>query len=273
MISKISVKDICYRYPSEEKNALKSISAEFETGVFYAIVGKNGSGKSTLARMLNALLIPERGIVTSCGMETANHLNHPEIREKVSMIFEDPETQLVCQTVEEEIAFGPENIGLPVEEIKKRVKDALRLTGIEHLAKRPTGSLSIGEKQLVAIAGALAMNPSFIVSDESTSMLDFESRKRIIELYIKLVQNGIGIIHITHFLEEASLSDCVLVLDDGYIAESGKPIEVLGNPETLMKFSLDPLPVTDVVLELRNLGYEAPHGILSTGELLEWLKC
>lgn len=267
----INVRGLYYAYPDDQV-ALRGINFDFKPGTFYTILGRNGSGKSTLARTLNALLIPTKGKVYSCGLDTHNPSNHIRIRSTVAMVFQDPATQIVCNTVEEEIAFGPENLGLPPEEIKRRVEEAIRLAGVEELRTRATTRLSLGEKQLVAIAGALAMKPSFLISDESTSMLDFEARKRVLDIFLRLKDTGTGIIHITHFLEEAGFSDFSIIMEDGKISDFGTPQEILGNPENVLRKGLEPLIVTEIVRQLKNLGETIDDNIITVGGLLAWLK-
>lgn len=237
----------------------------------YALLGRNGSGKSTLTRCLNALIIPTGGRVRACGFDTADPGNTVPIRKLVAMVFQDPDTQMVGTTVEEEVAFGPENLGLEPAEIRRRVEESLAVAGIEDLAGRQPQRLSQGQKQLVAIAGALAMRPAFLVSDESTSMLDYESRLRVLELLDGLRSSGVGVVHATHFLEEATLADRVMVLDGGRLVASGTPAELLGDPARVRSMGLDPLAVTVVAEELGRLGHPVAERVLGVKELLAWL--
>ncbi len=197
----ILVENLHFRYPGAPCDALSGVDCEFEQGTLCAILGRNGSGKSTLARCLNGLLLPTAGRVATCGLNTSDKINLREIRKSVAMVFQNPDTQLVATTVEEEVAFGPENLGLEPAVIRERVDEALEVVGITHLSKRQPLRLSQGQKQLVAIAGALAMKPAFLVSDESTSMLDYATRLRVLELFEDLRGMGLGVVHITHFLE------------------------------------------------------------------------
>ena len=268
---RIQVEGLHFRYPGAPSCALGGVDLEFEQGRFYAVLGRNGSGKSTLARCLNGLLRPEKGRVVTCGLDTSEASNQLEIRRGVAMVFQNPDTQLVASSVEEDVAFGPENLGLGPEEIRERVDSALELVGISHLAKRQPLRLSQGQKQLVAIAGALAMKPAFLISDESTSMLDYVSRLRVLELFEELRRMGIGIIHITHFLEEATLADEVFVLESGRLVAGGTPPETLGDPERVRALGLDPLVVTMVACELGELGHVVPGDVLNVKELLSWL--
>lgn len=268
---RIQVEGLHFRYPGASSDALGGVDLEFEQGRFYAVLGRNGSGKSTLARCLNGLLRPGGGRVVTCGLDTSEVSNQLEIRRAVAMVFQNPDTQLVASSVEEDVAFGPENLGLEPEQIRERVDSALELVGISHLAKRQPLRLSQGQKQLVAIAGALAMKPAFLISDESTSMLDYTARLRVLELFEDLRGMGIGIIHITHFLEEATLADRVFILESGRLVSGGAPPETLGDPERVRALGLDPLGVTLVAYELGELGHEVPGDVLDVKELLSWL--
>jgi energy-coupling factor transport system ATP-binding protein len=268
----ILLEDLRFEYPGAPDEALRGVDLHLEQGKFCAVLGRNGSGKSTFARCLNALLMPTGGRVVSCGMDTADMSNWREIRKRVAMVFQNPETQMVATTVEEEVAFGPENLGLEPVEIRARVDRALELVGVTQLAGRQPQRLSQGQKQLVAIAGALAMEPAFLVSDESTSMLDHAARFRVLELFEDLCEMGIGVIHVTHFLEEATFADSVIVLDEGLVVERGTPAETLGDPERVRELGLDPLAVTVVAFELEKLGHPVPSEVLDVKELVSWLS-
>ncbi len=269
--SSIRVEGLRFSYPGSSTEALRGVDLEFRQGAFHALVGRNGSGKSTLARCMNALLPPSAGRVLSCGIDSASAPDRREIHKRVAMVFQDPDTQMVGSTVEEEVAFGPENLGLEPAEIRRRVDGALDRVGIVHLAGRQPARLSQGQKQLVAIAGALAMEPSFLISDESTSMLDYTSRRKVVELFMELTSAGIGIVHVTHFLEEAALADSVVILDGGAVAGRGAPAEVLSDPVRLRELGLDPLAVTLVAYELRRAGHQVPGDVLDVKELVSWL--
>jgi energy-coupling factor transporter ATPase len=267
----IEVRDLFYTYPGSEAPAVRGVDLVLEPGKTCALLGRNGSGKSTLARCLNGLLLPGAGSVTACGLDTADPSSAIEVSRRVAMVFQNPDTQIVGSTVEEEVAFGPENLGLPQPEIRSRVDEALELVGITDLLKRQPLRLSQGQKQMVAIAGAIAMKPHFLVSDESTSMLDHAARLRILELFEKLRAGGMGIVHVTHFLEEATLADSVVVLEQGAIAARGTPRETLGDPEKVRSLGLDPLAVTVVAYELEKLGHAVTGDVLTVKELLSWL--
>ncbi|MDD5448315.1 MAG: ATP-binding cassette domain-containing protein [Actinomycetota bacterium] len=267
---KIEIENVSYAYPQEVKPALSDINFTFEAGAFYCILGKNGSGKSTLLRCINALVIPDKGKISICEFDTSDEKTITQARKSVSMVFQNPQTQLIAPTVEEEVAFGPENLGLEAREIAERVEEALHLTGTKHLSNRPTECLSLGEKQLVAMAGVLAMRPAFLLSDESTSMLDSGSRARILNLFAKLRESRIGVVHVTHFVEEAIKADKVLILEEGRLVKSGNPQETLGNPEEVAKFGIEPLPVTLIARELQLLGYSLGNAPLQPDDLILW---
>ena len=267
----IQVEGLRFTYPDAKSEALAGVDLEFEQGRLYAVLGRNGSGKSTLARCMNALLVPTAGKVVSCGLDTADDANRRQVHKRVAMVFQNPDTQMVATTVEEEVAFGPENLGLEPAIIRERVDRALDLVGITHLAGRQPLRLSQGQKQLVAIAGALAMEPSFLLSDESTSMLDYSARTRVLELFDRLRGMGIGVVHVTHFLEEAALADSVVVLEGGRLVASGTPVETLADPDRVRSLGLDPLAVTVVAYELGKLGHAVPGEVLDVKELVAWL--
>lgn len=264
----ILVEGLSFVYPGADREALSGINLLFEQGEFCSILGRNGSGKSTITRCLNALLAPSGGRVISCGMDTREPGDSLEIKKRIAMVFQDPDTQIVGTTVEEEVAFGPENLGLSADVIRERVDGSLELTGISDLAGRQPLRLSEGQKQLVAIAGALAMEPSFLVSDESTSMLDTRARQRILELFLSLKEKGMGIIHVTHFLEEAATADRVVVLDNGRVRAEGVPADVLYDPAKVSEMGLDPLPVTIVAREMSAMGHPPAGPVLTVEELL-----
>lgn len=268
----IAAENLSFTYPGMSRPALNGVSHRFRQGEFHAVLGRNGSGKSTLALCLNGLITPGGGSVLSCGLDTSVPTNAPEIREQVAIVFQTPDTRMVGSTVEEEVAFGPENLGLSPLVIRKRVDEALELAGIVDLARRQPQQLSLGQKQLVAVAGAIAMEPSFLISDESTSMLDVRSRAGVLKLFADLQKRGVGIIHVTHFLEEAATADRVIILESGRIAGTGPPGELLSDPTHVRNFGLNPLPATMVAEELAALGHHAGGDILTAEELLLWSR-
>ncbi len=255
----LACEGLTYRYPGSAADALAGVDLLVERGKMYAVLGRNGSGKSTLAMCLGGLLEPREGSVVAGGA-------------RMGMIFQDPDTQMVASSVEEEVAFGPENLGLESAEIRRRVDGALDRVGIADLLSRQPLRLSQGQKQLVAVAGALAMRPEFMLSDESTSMLDHAARSRVLNLFEGLAREGMGVVHVTHFISEAVRADEVVVLDDGRVALQGPPGEVLSDPGRLESLGLEPLPVTLVVSELSSRGREVPAGTIEPQELLSWLR-
>jgi energy-coupling factor transporter ATPase len=270
-IKSIKVEGLSYTYEGADSPAIADIDLDLEHGKLYALLGRNGSGKSTLARCLNGLFLPGAGRVVSCGMDTSEAASALEVPRRIAMVFQNPDTQIVGATVEEEVAFGPENLGLPTAQIRQRVDSALERAGITSLARRQPLRLSQGQKQLVAIAGAIAMEPDFLVSDESTSMLDYSARVRVLDLFEQLRDDGMGIVHVTHFLEEATLADEVVVLESGRMVARGTPQVTLGDPERVRSLGLDPLAVTVVAYELAGMGHSVPEDVLTVKELLSWL--
>ncbi|MBN1289356.1 MAG: ATP-binding cassette domain-containing protein [Actinobacteria bacterium] len=269
----ITIEGLTFQYKNTGEEVLKDIDAEFYAGRYYVILGRNGSGKSTLLRCMNSLLGPSEGKVLVCGLDSSLPENSTEILKKASMVFQDPNSQIVGSTVEDDIAFGPENLGLEPGSIERKVRAAVEMTGLAGIEREQPRNLSMGQKQLVSIAGALAMEPVFILSDESTSMLDDGARSTILKLFKKLRGRGTGIIHVTHFLEEAIDADEILVLDRGGIALRGKPEDVISNPGRMLDMGLEPLPVTMVAKELQCLGTGAgPGSILTVEELMSWLR-
>lgn len=214
------------------RTILNDINMRIERGTFTAILGRNGSGKSTLAKHLNGLMIPKEGSVTVDGIPTSDEERIFDIREKVGIVFQNPESQAAAAIVEDDTAFGPENLGLDAEEIAQRTEFALKETGIYHLRRRPINELSGGQKQLAAIAGILAMRPRYIVFDESTSMLDPVSRKKVISCARRLKSElNMSVIWITHYMEEAALSDRIMIMDGGRITADAPPAEIFSDPE------------------------------------------
>ena len=232
-------------------NALRDISLKIEEGEYIAIVGANGSGKTTLARHFNALLVPTRGKVVVAGWDTNERLNHQNIRKAVGMVFQFPEDQIVATVVEQDVAFGPENLGLEPIEIRKRVDEALLEVGLWEQRLRPPHLLSAGQMQRVALAGALAMRPRCIVFDETTAMLDPAGRHMVLDNMDRLHRNGMTILSITHFMDEAARADRVIVLSHGEIAMDGTPGQVFSNSERLAGLGLDIPPAAEIARELR----------------------
>lgn len=271
VMSYISLKGVSYSYPLGEGHslkALKNLSFSVEKGSFIALVGKNGSGKSTLAKLLNGLFLPSSGEVVVDGMSTADEKFTFEIRKKVGMVFQNPDNQTVATMVEDDVAFGPENIGVPRDEIIERVSSALDAVGMSEYRNRPVSKLSGGQKQRVAIAGVLAMRPEVIVFDESTAMLDPVGRKEIMAIAKSLHDKGITVINITHNMDEASLADRIIVMSKGQIVLDGTPKEVFGKGD-LSAYGLSLPAPTETALTAKNYGYSFDDVVVTIDELTD----
>ena len=270
--------DICHvshTFETEEGktfDALKDVTAQIKKGEFPAIIGTNGSGKSTLARHLNALLIPTEGELIVEGMRTSDAGRVWDIRQKVGMVFQNPDNQLVAAVVEEDVAFGPENLGVPPEEIRERVDLALEKVGMTSYRKQAPSMLSGGQKQRVAIAGVLAMKPDCIVLDEPTAMLDPKGRKEVMDTIHELNKTeGITIVLITHFMEEAVTADHILVIDRGVLKMEGTPREIFSQADKVTEIGLDvPVPA-DLARRLRKKGLAVSEKCMTDEELGEAL--
>lgn len=270
--------DICHvshTFETEEGktfDALKDVTAQIKKGEFTAIIGTNGSGKSTLACHLNALLIPTEGELIVEGMRTSDAGRVWDIRQKVGMVFQNPDNQLVAAVVEEDVAFGPENLGVPPEEIRERVDLALEKVGMTSYRKQAPSMLSGGQKQRVAIAGVLAMKPDCIVLDEPTAMLDPKGRKEVMDTIHELNKTeGITIVLITHFMEEAVTADHILVIDRGVLKMEGTPREIFSQADKVTEIGLDvPVPA-DLARRLRKKGMAVSEKCMTDEELGEAL--
>ncbi len=248
-------------------DVLDNVSIEIEKGTFVAILGHNGSGKSTLAKHMNALLLPKGGTVTAFGMDTKDESLLLEIRRRVGMVFQNPDNQIVSNVVEEDVAFAPENLGVPSQEIRRRVDDALKTVGMYEFRSHAPHLLSGGQKQRVAIAGVLAMDPDCIVFDEPTAMLDPSGRRDVMEIIHKLrYERGTTVVLITHHMEEAALADRVIVMSDGHVVMDGKPKEVFVRVEELDELGLTVPETTRLLFELKNAGVDLPLDALSIDE-------
>ena len=253
-------------------DALSDVTCTIPKGSFTAIIGTNGSGKSTLARHLNALYLPTAGEVIVEGMKTSDMEHIWDIRQKVGMVFQNPDNQLVAAIVEEDVAFGPENLGVPAEEIRKRVDYALEKVGMSAYRTHSPGMLSGGQKQRIAIAGVLAMHPDCIVLDEPTAMLDPLGRKEVMDTIHELNRSeGITIVLITHFMEEAVTADHVLVVDRTKLQMQGTAREVFSQADKLTAMGLDVPVAADLAHGLRKKGYEIPEDCMTDEELGEAL--
>ncbi|MBQ0026842.1 MAG: energy-coupling factor transporter ATPase [Lachnospiraceae bacterium] len=255
---------------AERISALYDLNIEIEKGKFIAIIGRNGSGKSTFARLTNALEKPSEGRIFVDGMDTAEEQHLWDIRQRVGMVFQNPDNQIIGTVIEEDVGFGPENIGVPTEQIGRRVQEALRSVGMEAYAKDSPNKLSGGQKQRIAIAGALAMRPSCIILDESTAMLDPQGRREVIQTVSKLNKSeGITIILITHYMDEAVMADDVIVMHDGRAVLHGSPREVFAHKDELTKYGLELPTATRLADKLRAQGLKLPEVVLNESELVE----
>lgn len=271
MSTQIVLKGVNYNYSLGEGRslkALKNLSFSIEKGSFVALVGMNGSGKSTLAKLLNGLFIPSSGEILVDGLSTSDEKNTFEIRKKVGMVFQNPDNQMVATIIEDDIAFGPENLGVPREELRKRVDDALEMVDMSEYKTRTASKLSGGQKQRIAIAGVLAMQPEILILDESTSMLDPIGREEIFKVVDKLHSKGITIISITHDMEEASRADRIIALRKGRVAIDASPREFFKS-ELVDACGLS-LPYANVLEnKLKEQGFSFENEVLSEDELVE----
>lgn len=276
----VKTKNLTFEYirRDEEGNvegittAVDNVSLDVKQGDFVAILGHNGSGKSTLAKHINAIVTPTEGTVWVDGMDTSDENNIWNIRQRAGMVFQNPDNQIIGQVVEEDVGFGPENIGIPTKEIWERVEESLRAVGMYEFRKYSPNKLSGGQKQRVSIAGVLAMHPKCIVLDEPTAMLDPNGRKEVIRAVRALNEvEDVTVILITHYMEEIIHADKVFVMDNGKIAMEGTPREIFSRVEELKSLRLDVPQVTLLAYELKQRGIPLPDGILTTDELVEAL--
>jgi ABC-type cobalt transport system, ATPase component len=252
------------------ETAVDDVSFHVSPGEFVAILGHNGSGKSTMAKHINALLTPEKGAVYVDHIDTSDEEMIWEIRQRVGMVFQNPDNQIVYNVVEEDVGFGPENLGVPTKEIWRRVEDALTRVGMLHARKESPNNLSGGQKQRVAIAGILAMKPKCIVLDEATAMLDPAGRKEVLDAVKELNEKeNITVLWITHHMEEVVEADKVIVMDGGHVALEGTPREIFSRVETMKQLHLDVPQVTLLAHELRKNGMRIPQDILTVQELVD----
>ncbi len=267
-MSLIEVRRVEYKYNEEDEPALKDINMSIESGDFVAVIGSNGSGKSTLARLLNVLLLPSSGEVIIDGLNTADPEDKWEIRRKVGVVFQNPDNQLVATMVEDDVAFGPENLGIPGPEIRERVNNSLKMVRMDGYQRHAPHKLSGGQKQRVAIAGVIAMEPDCLVFDEPTAMLDPQGRKEVMDTIEYLnKEKGITVVHITHFMEEAVRADKVIVMHQGSIYKQGSPAAVFQDIDGLKRVNLDVPAVVELVAGLRETGLTIPE-VLSINELV-----
>ena len=267
----IKTEHLTFTYLPEEGQeavpALRGVELSVEQGSFVVILGHNGSGKSTLAKHMNAVLLPEGGTVWVDGMDTADEGLLLEVRRRVGMVFQNPDNQIVANVVEEDVAFGPENLGVPTEEIQARVANALKAVGMEEFTLHAPHHLSGGQKQRIAIAGVIAMEPACIVLDESTAMLDPLGRREVLDTVGRLNrEKGITVVLITHHMDEAALADRVVVMDSGGIVMDGPPREVLVRMEELRSIGLDAPHTVELLHGLREDGLDVPLDALGVQE-------
>lgn len=254
----------------EIKRAIDDVSLDIEAGQFIAILGHNGSGKSTFAKQLNAILLPTEGTVWIQGLDTSQEENLWEVRKKTGMVFQNPDNQIIGNIVEEDVGFGPENMGVPTEEIWRRVDESLKAVGMASYRLKSPNKLSGGQKQRVAIAGVMAMRPQCIVLDEPTAMLDPNGRKEVVKTVLELnKKEGITVLLITHYMEEVTDADRVIVMDEGKVVMDGTPKEIFSRVEELKSYRLDVPQVTELAYELQKGGVDLPDGILTLEELME----
>ena len=269
----IECRNLIFKYTAgenqEEKIAINDVNLQIKEGEFIAILGHNGSGKSTMAKHMNALLIPTEGKMLVNKMDTSDMNNLWNIRETAGMVFQNPDNQLVATIVEEDVAFCPENLGVPPEEIRKRVDEALERVGMSEYKRHAPHLLSGGQKQRIAIAGILAMKPKCIIFDEPTAMLDPSGRKEVLDTIIDLNKNyGITVILITHYMDEAAKADRIVVMDKGKLILDGKPRDVFSNVEKMKSIGLDVPQVTELSYELQKAGINIDTRILDVNEMV-----
>ena len=267
----IETKDLTYTYPAPEGEtnppALRGVSVTIEKGSFTVVLGHNGSGKSTFAKHLNAVLLPGGGTVYVDGMDTRDESLLLEIRRRTGMVFQNPDNQIVANVVEEDVAFGPENLGVPTAEIRRRVDDALAAVGMEQFARHAPHLLSGGQKQRIAIAGILAMEPECIVLDEATAMLDPAGRREVIDTVRRLNrERGITVVLITHHMAEAESADRVIVMNDGQVAMDGAPHDVFAQVDRLHELGLAAPDTVELLHLLREAGIDVPLTGLTVDE-------
>ena len=277
----IKAKDLVHEYirRDEEGNvesiqtALDKVSLDVKKGDFIAVLGHNGSGKSTLAKHINAILEPTEGSLWVDGFDTTDEENIWDIRQRAGMVFQNPDNQIIASVVEEDVGFGPENIGVPTDEIWQRVEESLKAVGMLKYREHSPNKLSGGQKQRVAIAGVMAMQPECIVLDEPTAMLDPVGRKEVLEAVHELNRKkGVTIILITHYMEEVVDADHVYVMDAGKVVMQGTPRSIFSQVERLKEYRLDVPQITLLAYELKKAGLDIPDGILTREELTEALK-
>lgn len=276
-MSFIELENVSYSYhrgQEHEFSALRGVSLSIAQGEFVAVLGANGSGKSTLAKHLNALLLPTEGRCLVAGMDTADMEAAWKIRQQVGMVFQNPDNQIIAAVVEDDVAFGPENLGVPPEEIRQRVDAALETVNMGKYRTFAPHLLSGGQKQRIAIAGALAMETNCLVLDEPTAMLDPQGRAEVLSTVERLHrEKGITVVYITHFMEEAAAADRIIVMEKGRIVGEGTPREIFARPDRLREWNLDVPLAAEIAARLRERGFRLPEGIYENKELVGALVC
>lgn len=268
----IEIKNLSFQYESSSKKVLKNLNIDIKEGEFICVLGHNGSGKSTLAKLINAQYIPTEGDILVGNMNTKDDDSLWDIREMCGMVFQNPDNQLVATIVEEDVAFGPENLGVPREELRKRVDECLELVGMSEYKRHSPALLSGGQKQRIAIAGILAMNPKCLLMDEPTAMLDPQGRKDILNTVLKLREMGKTIIHITHYMEECVNADRIIVINEGDVVLEGTPREVFSNVEQMKEIGLDVPEPTEISYLLNKSNINVRADVLTVDELVEALE-
>ena len=269
----LRMEDVSYQYEPDARPAVSHVTLEVERGSFVAVLGHNGSGKSTLAKLMNALFLPTEGRVLVCGMDTLTEEKVWNIRRHAGMVFQNPDNQIVANVVREDVAFGLENLGVPQDEMVRRVEAALSAVRMSEFAETAPHMLSGGQKQRVAIAGALAMEPELIIMDEATAMLDPSGRAEVLATVRKLNrEKGMTVVWITHFMEEAAQADRLIVMNDGSVAMEGTPRQVFSRVEEIKALGLDVPPMAELAQVLRDRGLPLPEGILTVSDMVKELK-
>lgn len=267
----LSLDNVTFSY-RENNRVIKGISLSVEKGEYISIIGRNGSGKSTLSKLFNALLIPDTGKVIVDGFDSSDKKALFEIRKRVGVVFQNPDNGIIASIVEDDVAFGPENLGYPREDIKERIDYALKAVGMEKYRNSSPMHLSGGQKQRIAIAGVLALKPQVLVLDESTAMLDPQGRKEVLKVVEDLNKNyGVTVITITHYMDEVLSSDKVLVLDDGRVALSGTPKEIFEREKEIKELGIELPESSFIAKKLRENNVDIPKGITDENTLLEAL--
>ena len=268
----IEIKNLSFQYEGSSKKVLKNLNIDIKEGEFICVLGHNGSGKSTLAKLINAQYIPTEGDILVGNMNTKDDDSLWDIREMCGMVFQNPDNQLVATIVEEDVAFGPENLGVPREELRKRVDECLELVGMSEYKRHSPALLSGGQKQRIAIAGILAMNPKCLLMDEPTAMLDPQGRKDILNTVLKLREMGKTIIHITHYMEECVNAERIIVINEGDVVHEGTPREVFSNVEQMKEIGLDVPEPTEISYLLNKSNINVRADVLTVDELVEALE-